>query len=87
MIIDAASLKAEQRAGFRALASIKRIPYTILEFSFPESKLRHRIKNQTHGASDADLTVLEHQMAAAQKLGPDETPHAMRLDKERLQIY
>lgn len=73
MIIDAASLKAEQRAGFRALASIKRIPYTILEFSFPESTLRHQIKNRTHGAFDADLTVLEHQMAAVQKLGPDET--------------
>ena len=87
MIIDAACLKAEQRAGFRALASIKCIPCTILEFSFPESKLRHQIRNRTYGASDADLTVLEHQVVAVQKLGPDETPHAMRLDKERLQIY
>ena len=83
VIIDAACLKAEQRERFRSLASIKRIPYTILEFSFSESTLRHRIKNRTHGASDADLTVLEHQMVAVQKLGPDETPHAIRVDKER----
>ena len=84
VIIDAACLKAEQRARFQALASIKRIPYTILEFSFSEATLRHRIKNRTHGASDADLTVLEYQMAAVQKLGPDETHHAIRVDEERM---
>jgi predicted kinase len=42
--------------------------------------LRERIVNRARGASDADLTVLEHQLKAWQPLTPDESVHALRVD-------
>lgn len=82
VIIDAACLKEEQRALFRNLASAKKLAYTILDITASKSTLRHRIENRRKGVSDADVTVLEYQITVAQKLGPDELPHAISVDTE-----
>ncbi len=66
VIIDAAFLTQEQRELFHRLADNMKIPFIILDFQAPEAVLRTRIIQRMrdgHDASDADLEVLEHQLA------------------------
>jgi aminoglycoside phosphotransferase family enzyme/predicted kinase len=80
VIVDAAFLQAGQLQPFQSLAAKRGIACTIIEVSAPEAVLRERIVNRARGASDADLTVLEHQLKAWQPLTPDESVHALRVD-------
>lgn len=66
VIIDAAFLKQEQRELFHRLADNMKIPFIILDFQAPEAVLRARIIQRMrdgHDTSDADIEVLEHQLA------------------------
>ena len=75
VIVDAAFLKRWQRRLFRDLASELGIPFIIVDFMAEEATLRERLTRRlrdAHEASDADLTVLEHQMRTQEALGPDE---------------
>lgn len=84
VIIDATCQKYEQRELFRQLASVKRVPYIILEFSASAETLRERIVSREKGASDADLAVLEGQIAHWQPLRDEERGHTLVVDTEAL---
>jgi predicted kinase len=82
VIVDAACLKDEQREKFHQLAAEKHVPYLILEFTASPGTLRKRIVERQPGASDADLAVLEHQLATWQPLHESEEAQAIRIDTE-----
>ena len=83
MIIDATCQKHEQRELFKLLASVKRVPYIILEFNASVETLRQRIVRREKEASDADLEVLEHQIAHWQALRDEEQIHTLVVDTEK----
>lgn len=72
VIIDAAFLKHEQRKPFQQLAKDLAVAYIILEITAPAEILRQRIKARKNDVSDADLTVLEHQLINWQPLHASE---------------
>lgn len=72
VIIDAAFLQPEQRQAFQQLARQAGVAYTILEITAPLELLRQRINEREHDVSDADLSVLEHQISHWQPLSDDE---------------
>ncbi len=82
-IVDAAFLKRWQRQMFREYAKQHGVPFAIVAFSAREAELRARIaQRQSKGkdASEADLAVLEYQLATAEALTSDELPDAIRYD-------
>ena len=83
VIVDAAFLDAGQRAPFRELAGVVGVPWVILDFEASADTLRRRIQQRRGDASDADLKVLEHQLATRAPLNADEMAHVMRIDTER----
>ncbi len=83
VIVDAAFLDAARRAPFRELARAIGVPWVILDFDASADTLRRRILQRRGDASDADLEVLEHQLATRAPLNDDEIAHAMRIDTER----
>lgn len=72
VVVDAAFLDADQRAPFCALAEHLTVPYIILDVTAPVEVLRKRIASRKQDISDADLSVLEHQLARSQPLHEDE---------------
>ena len=75
VIVDATFLKHEQRALFHRLADNLRVPFVILDFTAPEAVLRTRITqrmHEGHDASEADLAVLQHQLANHEPLTAEE---------------
>ena len=83
VIIDATCQNYEQRELFQRLASEKQVPYVILEFTASVETLRERIVIREKGASDADLAVLEHQIAHWQGLRDEEQTHVLLVDTEK----
>jgi predicted kinase len=83
VIVDAAFLKYEQRQPFRGLAQKKQIPFVIVEFSAAAETLRRRINARTHDVSDADLSVLEHQLATVKPVHQSELPSLIEVDTEK----
>ena len=84
-IVDATFLLRAQREPFRALAAQLDIPFVILAFEAKEATLRERIaQRQAEGndASDADLGLLESQIAAREPLADDEKEFAIAYDTE-----
>jgi aminoglycoside phosphotransferase family enzyme/predicted kinase len=76
-IADAAFLKRGERDAFRALAATLRVPFLILAFDAPQATLRERMARRLGSgtdASEADLAVLERQLATREPIAPDETP-------------
>ena len=68
-------LKHEQRELFRHLADSLRVPFVILDCQAPEKVLRARIIQRMHegrDASEADLAVLDHQLANHDPLTAEE---------------
>ncbi len=82
VIIDAACLKYQQRELFRHLAVNNNVPFVILEFTARPDTLRQRITTRTKGASDADQTILEHQLLSWQPLHRDEQSNVITIDTE-----
>lgn len=80
VIVDAACLKPAQLEPFRALAEAAGVPYAVLEFEAPADVLRARIAAREKGASDADLAILEHQLAGWQPLTGAAAEHCIRID-------
>jgi aminoglycoside phosphotransferase family enzyme/predicted kinase len=84
-IVDAAFLKRAQRDLFRDLAGELGVAFTIVDFAASEATLRERVVRRAAAdsdASDADLTVLEHQLRTHEPLAPDEEPWVARYDAE-----
>ena len=80
VIVDAAFLKHEQREPFQQLAKRLAVSYIIMEVTAPAEVLRQRIKKRKNDVSDADLTVLEHQLASWETLQKDEGNSAVSIN-------
>lgn len=82
VIIDAASLRYEQRHPFQQLATRLGVRFFILEVTAPEQVLKQRITARKNDVSDADIEVLEYQLEIWHALSADERPHAVQIDTE-----
>lgn len=83
VIVDAAFLKYSQRRPFLELAYEKQMPFIILEFTASIDTLRQRIQARHHDISDADSSVLEHQLTTIEPLQQDELPCRIPVDTEK----
>ncbi|CAN5914657.1 bifunctional aminoglycoside phosphotransferase/ATP-binding protein [soil metagenome] len=75
VIVDAAFLGGAERHAFRSLASSLGVPFAILHCRAAEATLRQRVAHRAvldNDASDADLAVLERQLAKHEPLSADE---------------
>lgn len=82
-IVDAAFLRCHERADFEELARELRLPYTIVHCRADTAELRRRIERRLAGqrdASEADLAVLERQLAFQEALTEAEERHAIEVD-------
>ena len=74
-MVDAAFLKRNQRERLRALAREMHVPFMILDIQVPESLLRERLRQrarQSREVSEANLAVLQRQLATREPLTVDE---------------
>ncbi|MCD6680203.1 MAG: AAA family ATPase [Burkholderiaceae bacterium] len=85
-IVDATFLRAADRERFRELAERLDVPFSILACEAVESVLRERIEARlARGAdpSEADLRVLERQLAGREPLLGNEQANAIVVDTSR----
>jgi len=68
VIIDAVSLKPEERQSFAAIAEAAAVPFSGLWLEAPAMTMDQRLQARRHDASDASPEVL------AQQLGQDPGP-------------
>lgn len=83
VIVDAACLKRSQRDQLRAAAEQMHAPFVILDIQAPENTLRERLRQrgtQQHEASEADLAVLDRQLATREPLADDEQRQVLTID-------
>ncbi len=83
VIIDATSLRRTERESFRTIAERSGAPFHILDFQAPLDIVRSRIAKRlarSDDASEADLEVLEHQLAAREPLTPAEMAATFAVD-------
>jgi predicted kinase len=86
VILDATFLAREARQQARALASSLKVGFAILHFEARPDTLRERVRQRAQrgdDASDADLAVLESQLAQAEPLQDDESDVVVTLDAEQ----
>ncbi len=84
-IVDATFLARRQRDRFRALADDVRVPFVIVAFTAREPVLRERIAARArrgNDASEADIAVLDHELATQEPLAADEQPCVVSYDAE-----
>jgi aminoglycoside phosphotransferase family enzyme/predicted kinase len=83
VVVDAAFLRRSERDAFRAVAEALDAPFTILDFHAPQEVLRARVAERlarADDASEADLAVLEQQLAVREPLTPAEMSVAFAVD-------
>ena len=83
VIVDAAFLQRWQRAAFRALADECGVALAIVHFTAPVEHLRRRVARRHAAgsdASDADLAVLDHQLATHEPLQAGEADFVLVRD-------
>ncbi len=84
IIVDATFLRAERRQMFRDTAEALRCSFRILDCRAPTALLRERVvKRGAAGgdASEADLTVLEHQLKTSEALDERERRASIAADE------
>lgn len=82
-IVDATFLRARERDAFREAARSRGLPFTILHCRAEPALLRERVAARRAGgadASDADLAILERQLAGHEPLRDDERAAAIEVD-------
>lgn len=85
VIFDATGLKRSQRDQLRAVGEGLGVPVVIINMAASEATLRRRIvKRQTLGdqVAEADLTILERQLAAREPLEEDELQSTVHVDTD-----
>ncbi|QDZ27964.1 bifunctional aminoglycoside phosphotransferase/ATP-binding protein [Noviherbaspirillum sp. UKPF54] len=85
VVVDAAFLKQEQRAGFMTLADELNVPFFIVDLRASEATMRARValrKAQGEDASDAGVEVLLHQLGHHDPLSDVELQHTVPVDAE-----
>jgi uncharacterized protein len=83
VVIDGTFLQRRQRDQFRAIAAELNVPFAIIDFVAPQDALRTRVRERQEtrlDASEADVTVLEHQLANVEALSSDERNVTMTYD-------
>lgn len=83
VIIDAAFLKYEERHSFLKFANERQIPFIILAFTASANTLRQRILARKYDVSDANISVLEHQLITFEPLRSKELPYHIAIDTEK----
>lgn len=82
VVVDATFLRRVQRRQLRTLAEELDVPFQIAEFDEDPEELRRRVVDRVHqglDASDAGLTVLEHQLQTREPLTDDERPFVVEV--------
>lgn len=85
VILDATFLAHEHRQQAQALADRLGVPFAIIEFQASADTLRRRVQRRSlhaNDASEADLSVLEDQLAAAEPLHANEQAAVFAFDAE-----
>lgn len=82
VIVDATFLDAQQRRVYKQFADECGVSFVILNFVASPQTLRQRINQRTKDASDADLRILEHQLAGYQPLEDYEAQYTIKIDTE-----
>ncbi|MCA9792047.1 MAG: AAA family ATPase [Candidatus Eremiobacteraeota bacterium] len=77
VIVDAAFLHAQNRAPFRRLAQEIPAEFLILDLQTDPDLCRRRIQQRQQDASEADLAVLDNQLAHEHQLDPEEQAQAV----------
>lgn len=75
VIVDATFLRRAERDSFRALAAELNVPFTILDCTAQEARMRERVAARAAAGGDpseADLQVLERQLRYREPLSADE---------------
>jgi len=78
VIVDAAFLRREERATFRALADELGAGFGILATAAPAEELRHRVMARSGDASEATVAVLEKQLTWFEPLDDGERACVIR---------
>jgi uncharacterized protein len=85
VILDATFLAFEQRELARTLAAALGVRFVVVDFQAPADTLRQRVQQRAQradDASEADLAVLDDQLAHAQPLRPQELAEVFVFDAE-----
>ena len=82
VIVDATFLRYENRKLFQQLAKQLQVPFIILRITASNEVLRQRIIQRSNDVSDADLAVLEQQLARQKPLHPEEIRASIHIDTE-----
>lgn len=85
-IVDATFLHRAQRGAFRDLAAALQVPFVILDCDAPPEVLRERIlqrRREAGNVSDADLAVLEGQLASREPLSDGERASSIAVRPDR----
>ena len=83
VIVDATFSDPQQRQVFQQLAQDKDCCLVMLDLKVPETILRQRILERRNDVSDADLSVLQQQLARWQSLGEDEQADTISVQAEK----
>ena len=86
VIVDATFLRRAQRTRFVELAASRGVPLRLIRCEAAEPALRARIAERgraARDASEADLVVLEWQIAHAEPVAPEEEIETIRVDTAR----
>jgi aminoglycoside phosphotransferase family enzyme/predicted kinase len=82
-IVDATFLRRAERAMVRAVATSEGVPIALVDVWAPEPILRTRMAGRDRQAADpseANAAVLDHQLATAEPVGPEDGLPVIRLD-------
>ncbi|MBX3444199.1 MAG: AAA family ATPase [Planctomyces sp.] len=85
VVVDATFLMRDQRDRFRRLARERHVPFVLLDLQASRETLARRIRERAaagHDPSDADLAILDQQLASRQPLGDDELSETLSIDAE-----
>ena len=83
VIVDATFAEPQQRQAFQQLAESMGCCFVILDLKVPETILQQRILQRQGDVSDADLSVLQQQLAHWQPLAEDERPDTLTVQAEK----
>lgn len=82
VLVDAAFLQQEQREPFKKLAKSRGVTFIIIEVTASFDVLRQRIIARENDVSDADISVLEHQISEWEPLDDNESMSAISVNTE-----
>jgi len=87
VIIDATFLKQSQRQLCQSLAGQLQVPFIILDCQLPKHILQKRISHrlqQANDASEANLQILDQQIATQEPLSDNEKPWTLTLSQQEM---